>query len=46
MEGFILLLAIVGVGIVIIWARRNDKVPLDGQTTGLLAMTIPKPGPR
>ncbi|MBF0324547.1 hypothetical protein [Magnetospirillum moscoviense] len=38
MEGFILLLSIVGIGIVILWARRNDKVPLDGETTGLLAM--------
>ena len=42
MEGFIFLLAIIGVGIVILWARRNDKVPLDGLTTGLLAMAPPK----
>ena len=48
MEGFILLLAIIGVGVVIVWARRNDKVPLDGETTGLLAMTKTKTktGPR
>lgn len=38
MEGFIFLLAIIGVGMVISWARRNDKVPLDGETSGLLAM--------
>jgi hypothetical protein len=46
MEGFIFLLSIIGVGVVILWARRNDKVPLDGQTTGLLAMTSPKPDQR
>ena len=39
MEGFIFLLAIIGIGMVILWARRNDKVPLDGETSGLLAMT-------
>ena len=38
MEGFIFLLAIIGVGMVILWARRNDKVPLEGETSGLLAM--------
>ena len=46
MEGSVFLLAIIGVGIVILWARRNDKVPPDGLTTGLLAMTQPKQGPR
>jgi len=39
MEGFVFLLAIIGVGIVILWARRNDKVGLGEETTGLLAMT-------
>lgn len=38
MEGFIFLLAIIGIGIVILWVRKNDKVPLDGETSGLLAM--------
>lgn len=38
MEGFIFLLSIIGIGMVILWARRNDKVPLDGETSGLLAM--------
>jgi hypothetical protein len=42
MEGFTLLLSIIGIGIVILWARRNDKVPLDGETTGLLAMAKTK----
>jgi len=52
MEGFIFLLAIIGVGIVILWTRQNDKVPLDGETIGLLAMTnkahgkAPKATPR
>jgi len=39
MEGFVFLMAIIGIGLVILWARRNDKVPLNGATTGLLAMT-------
>jgi len=43
MEGFVFLLSIIGVGIVILWARRNDKVPLNGGTTGLLAMADPRP---
>ena len=39
MEGFIFLLTIIGVGIVILWTRQNDKVQLEGETSGLLAMT-------
>ncbi len=42
MEGFIFLLSIIGIGIVILWAKCNDKVPPDGETTGLLAMGTPR----
>lgn len=42
MEGFIFLLAIIGIGIVILWAKRNDKIPPGGETTGLLAMRKPR----
>lgn len=41
MEGFIFLLSIIGIGVVILWTKRNDKVPPHGETTGLLAMTPP-----
>jgi hypothetical protein len=45
MEGLAFLLAIIGVGLVILWARKNDKVPLDGETGGLLAMAKGKARP-
>lgn len=42
MEGFIFLLSIIGIGVVILWSKRNDKVLPDGETTGLLAMGTPR----
>lgn len=44
MDGIAFALAIVAVGVIILWARSNDKVPVDGETTGLLAMARPKKG--
>lgn len=42
MEGFAFLLAIIGIGFVILWAMRNDHVSLGGKTFGLLAMSEKK----
>ncbi len=38
MDGVAYLFSIILVGLIILWARRNETVPLDGPTTGLLAM--------
>lgn len=42
MEGLALLLSIVAMGVIVFWFMRNDRVPPDGSTTGLLAMRNPR----
>lgn len=39
MDGLFFLCSIVGMGLIIFWARQNDKIPMDGPTKGVLAMT-------
>ncbi|MCG8693436.1 MAG: hypothetical protein MI806_19710 [Minwuiales bacterium] len=39
--GLLFLAAIIGVAVVLIWSLKNDNVPNDGKTTGLLAMKEP-----
>lgn len=43
MEGVTFLLSIVIVGIIIFWSWKNDHVPIDGKTSGILAMRDPEP---
>jgi hypothetical protein len=43
MSGLYFLGSIIAVFIVFVWFIRNDKVPADQQTTGLLAMKLPDP---
>lgn len=38
MEGLYFLTAIIAVGVVILWSKANDQVPMDGKTSGLFAM--------
>ena len=38
MNGIYFLCFLVAFGVVFHWARKNDKVPLDGRTSGLLRM--------
>ncbi len=39
--GFFFVVAIVGVGLVILWSMQNDKLPPGARTTGVLAMKHP-----
>ena len=39
--GLLFLAAIIAVAVVLIWSLKNDNVPNDGKTTGLLAMKEP-----
>ncbi len=44
--GLLFLSAIIGVAVVLMWSLKNDKVPNDGKTTGLLAMKEPDGPPK
>lgn len=44
--GLLFLSAIIGVAVVLMWSLKNDKVPNDGKTTGLLAMKEPPDSPQ
>jgi hypothetical protein len=44
--GLFFLASIIAVFIVFDWFRRNDTVPEDKPTTGLLAMKVPDTTPR
>jgi hypothetical protein len=45
MSGLYFLGSIIAVFVVFVWFSRNDKVPTDQQTTGLLAMKLPDANP-
>ena len=38
MDGIFFFCALVGIVVVVIWSVRNDRVPMNGRTRGLLAM--------
>ena len=44
MDSALYLAGVLAIVVVVWWEIRNDRVPRDGATTGLLAMT-PEPGP-
>lgn len=44
--GLLFLAAIICVAVVLMWSLKNDKVPNDGKTTGLLAMKEPDAPPQ
>ncbi len=37
-------MSLIGVVVIVVWSRLNDKVPLNGETSGILAMRHPKTG--
>lgn len=45
MEGFYFLCSIIGVGLVIHWVIRNDRIGAGEPTSGLFAMADDRPAP-
>ena len=42
MDSVLYLFALIGIVIVVLWSVRNDRVPMNGRTRGLLAMREPE----
>jgi len=38
MDSIFFLLALIGIVVVVVWSVRNDRIPMNGRTRGLLAM--------
>lgn len=43
MDGLLFLFGVLSIVVIVAWEIANDRVPPDGQTTGLLAMPPERP---